>query len=39
VFTIKGSNIFNQDKIVEQLTKQTMVKKWMEGRLEYTHVA
>jgi hypothetical protein len=38
VFTIKGSNIFNQDKIAEQLTaKQTMVKKpWMEGRLEYT---
>jgi hypothetical protein len=22
VFTIKGSNIFNQDKIAEQLTKQ-----------------
>jgi hypothetical protein len=38
VFTIKGSNIFNQDKIAEQLTKlKTMVKKpWMEGRLEYT---
>jgi hypothetical protein len=33
VFTIKGSNIFNQDKIAEQLTKlKTMVKKpWMEG--------
>jgi hypothetical protein len=28
VFTIKGSNIFNQDKIAEQLTKlKTMVKK------------
>jgi hypothetical protein len=37
VFTIKGSNIFNQDKIAEQLTKlKTMVKPWMEGRLEYT---
>jgi hypothetical protein len=36
VFTIKGSNIFNQDKIAEQLTKlKTMVKKpWMEGRLD-----
>jgi hypothetical protein len=34
--TIKGSNIFNQIKL-EQLTKlKTMVKKWMEGRLEYT---
>jgi hypothetical protein len=33
VFTIKGSNIFNQDKIAEQLTKlKTMVKKpWMEA--------
>jgi hypothetical protein len=40
VFTIKGSNIFNQDKIAEQLTKlKTMVKKpWMEGRRVY-HVA
>jgi hypothetical protein len=38
VFTIKGSNIFNQDKIAEQLTKlKTMVKK-PDGRalIEYT---
>jgi hypothetical protein len=35
VFTIKGSNIFNQDKIAEQLTKlKTMVKKpWMEASI------
>jgi hypothetical protein len=36
VFTIKGSNIFNQDKIAEQLTKLKTKKPWMEGRLEYT---
>lgn len=37
VFTIRGTNIFNQDKIAEQLARlKTMVKKpWMEGRLEY----
>jgi hypothetical protein len=41
VFTIKGSNIFNQDKIAEQLTKlKLMVKKpWMEGRIDYTMLA
>jgi hypothetical protein len=31
VFTIKGSNIFNQDKIAEQLTKLKQKKPWMEG--------
>jgi hypothetical protein len=38
VFTIKGSNIFNQDKIAEQLTKPKDhgEEALMEGRLEYT---
>lgn len=37
VFTIKGNNGFNQEKIAEQLAKlKIMVKKpWKEGRLEY----
>lgn len=37
VFTIKGTNIFNQEKIAEQLTKlKVLVKKpWMEGRIDY----
>lgn len=41
VFTVKGTNIFNQEKIAEQLTKlKVLVKKpWMEGRLDYTMLA
>lgn len=37
VFTIKGTNIFNQDKIAEQLTalKIAVKKPWLEGRLDY----
>lgn len=41
VFTVKGTNIFNQEKIAEQLSKlKTLVKKpWMEGRIDYTMLA
>jgi hypothetical protein len=37
VFTVTGTNIFNQDKIAEQLTKLKVatVKPWKEGRLDY----
>jgi len=37
VFTVKGMNIFNQDKIAEQLAKLKMLvdKPWKEGRLDY----
>jgi hypothetical protein len=37
VFIVRGTNIFNQDKIAEQIAKlKIMVKKpWMEGRLDY----
>ena len=37
VFTIQGTNNFNQDKIAEQLTKLKMIadKPWKEGRLDY----
>jgi hypothetical protein len=39
VFTIKGSNIFNQDKIAEQLTK-LKTKEALDGRaLRVYHVA
>jgi hypothetical protein len=32
VFTIKGSNIFNQDKIAEQLTKLNHGEEALDGR-------
>lgn len=37
VFTVRGTNIFNQDKIAEQLAKLKAVseKPWKEGRLDY----
>lgn len=37
VFIVRGTNIFNQDKIAEQLTKlKTAVKKpWKRGKLEF----
>lgn len=37
VFTVTGTNIFNQDKIAEQLTKLKMIDKkpWKEGRLDW----
>jgi len=37
VFTVKGDNIFNQDKIAEQITKLKAATKkpWKEGRLDY----
>lgn len=37
VFTIKGTNIFNQDKIAEQIAKLKMLvkKPYKEGRLDY----
>jgi hypothetical protein len=38
VFTVRGTNIFNQDKIAEQLTKLKAANKkpWEAGRLDYT---
>jgi len=37
VFTVKGTNIFNQDKIGEQIAKVKMANKkpWEVGKLEY----
>lgn len=37
VFTIRGMNIFNQDKIAEMLAKLMIMKKrpWKRGKLEY----
>ena len=37
VYSVKGDNIFNQEKIAEQLAKLKMLvkKPWKEGRLEY----